>query len=54
MKDKKNPNNLGLPLYNLLGGYYRDPLTLTVAYYDDFDEILCGKLTIQPIIFQKK
>ena len=36
---KKENTNLGAPLYNLLGGYYRDPLTLTVTYYDDFNDI---------------
>ena len=38
MKNKNNPDNLGLPLINLLGAYYRDPLTLTVTYYDSFGE----------------
>ena len=38
MKDKNNPDNLGLPLYNLLEAYHKDPLTLTVTYNDIFGE----------------
>ena len=38
-KDKKNPDNLGLPLYNLLEAYRHDPFTLTVSYYDTFGDI---------------
>ena len=36
--DKKNPDNLGLPLYNLLEAYRKDPLTLTVTYNDTLGE----------------
>ena len=36
--NKKNPDNLGLPLYNLLEAYHKDPLTLTVTYNDIFGE----------------
>ena len=38
-RDKNNPAGLGIPLYNLFSGYYRDPLTLTVTYYDSFDDV---------------
>lgn len=39
MTNKGNPDNLGLPLYNLFEAYHRDPLTLTVTYYDIFGSV---------------